>query len=134
MATIAELRSGIATNLATISGLRTASTIPENVNPPFAIIGFDSTEFDVTMGRGLDMFAFTVTVVVSRADGRNAQNLLDVYCAPTGTSSIKRAIELDKSLGGKANDLRVTGLSNYGNLTIGELNYLAAEFAVTVYA
>jgi hypothetical protein len=134
MATIAELRSGIATNLATISGLRTASTIPENVNPPFAIIGFDSTEFDVTMGRGLDMFAFTVTVVVSRADGRNAQNLLDVYCAPTGTSSIKRAIELDKSLGGKANDIRVTGLSNYGNLTIGELNYLAAEFAVTVYA
>ena len=134
MATIAELRSGLATNLATISGLRTASTIPENVNPPFAIIGFDSTEFDVTMGRGLDMFAFTVTVVVSRADGRNAQNLLDVYCAPTGTSSIKRAIELDKSLGGKANDLRVTGLSNYGNLTIGELNYLAAEFAVTVYA
>ena len=80
------------------------------------------------------MFAFTVTVVVSRADGRNAQNLLDVYCAPTGTTSIKTAIESDRTLGGKANDLRVTGLSNYGNLTIGEINYLAAEFAVTVYA
>jgi hypothetical protein len=134
MATISELRDGLATNLATISGLRTGATIPENVNPPFAIIGFDSSEFDVTMRRGLDMFAFTVTVVVSRADGRNAQNLLDVYCAPTGTTSIKTAIESNRTLGGKANDLRVTGLSNYGNLTIGEVNYLAAEFAVTVYA
>ena len=134
MATIAELRDGIADNLATITGLRTGATIPENVNPPFAIISFDSIDFDTTMGRGLDMFTFTVTVVVSRADARNAQNLLDVYCAPTGTSSIKTAIELDRSLGSKANDLRVTGLSNYGNLTIGETNYLAAEFAVTVYA
>ena len=43
MATIAELRDGLATNLATISGLRTGATIPENVNPPFAIIGFDSS-------------------------------------------------------------------------------------------
>lgn len=134
MATIAELRSGIATNLATISGLRTATVIPDLVNPPFALIGFDNIDFDTTFGRGLDTYSFTVTVIVSRADGRNAQNLLDVYCAPTGTSSIKTAIELDRSLGGKANDLRVTGLSNYGDLTIGEQNYLAAEFAVQVYA
>jgi hypothetical protein len=38
MAQISELRSGIATNLATITGLRTGATIPDNVNPPFAII------------------------------------------------------------------------------------------------
>lgn len=134
MATIAEIRDGIADNLATIAGLRTAPVIPDQVNPPFAIIGFDSVDFDTTFGRGLDTYSFTVTVIVSRADGRNSQNLLDVYCAPTGASSIKTAIELDRSLGSKANDLRVTGLSNYGNLTIGETNYLAAEFAVTVYA
>lgn len=134
MPTIADLKNGIATNLATITGLRTSGTIPEQVNPPVAIITFNTVEYDTTFGRGLDMYSFTVTVIVSRADARNAQNLLDVYCAPTGTSSIKTAIELDRSLGSKANDLRVTGLSNYGNLTIGETNYFAAEFAVTVYA
>ena len=134
MPTIAELKNGLATNLATISGLRTSSTIPEQVNPPVAIITFNNVDYDTTFGRGLDMYSFTVTVIVSRADARNAQNLLDVYCAPTGSSSIKTAIELDRSLGSKANDLRVTGLSNYGNLTIGETNYFAAEFAVTVYA
>ncbi len=134
MPTIAELKNGLATNLATITGLRTSGTIPEQVNPPVAIITFNTVEYDTVFGRGLDMYSFTVTVIVSRADARNAQNLLDVYCAPTGTSSIKTAIELDRSLGSKANDLRVTGLSNYGNLTIGETNYFAAEFAVTVYA
>lgn len=134
MPTIAELKNGLATNLATITGLRTSGTIPEQVNPPIAIIVFNNVDYDTTFGRGMDMYSFTVTVIVSRADARNAQNLLDVYCAPTGTSSIKTAIELDRSLGSKANDLRVTGLSNYGNLTIGETNYFAAEFAVTVYA
>lgn len=134
MPTIAEIKNGLATNLATISGLRTSGTIPEQVNPPVAIITFNTVEYDSTFGRGMDMYSFTVTVIVSRADARNAQNLLDVYCAPTGTSSIKTAIELDRSLGSKANDLRVTSLSSYGNLTIGETNYFAAEFAVTVYA
>lgn len=134
MPTIAELKNGLATNLATITGLRTSGTIPEQVNPPIAIIVFNNVDYDTTFGRGMDMYSFTVTVIVSRADARNAQNLLDVYCAPTGSSSIKTAIELDRSLGSKANDLRVTGLSNYGNLTIGETNYFAAEFAVTVYA
>lgn len=134
MPTIAEIKNGLATNLATITGLRTSGTIPEQINPPVAIITFNTVEYDSTFGRGMDMYSFTVTVIVSRADARNAQNLLDVYCAPTGTSSIKTAIELDRSLGSKANDLRVTSLSSYGNLTIGETNYFAAEFAVTVYA
>jgi hypothetical protein len=134
MPSIAEIKNGLATNLANISGLRTSGSVPEQVNPPVAIITFNNVDYDTTFGRGLDMYSFTVTVIVSRADARNAQNLLDVYCAPTGSSSIKTAIELDRSLGSKANDLRVTGLSNYGNLTIGEINYFAAEFAVTVYA
>ena len=134
MATIAELRDGLATNLATISGLRTGATIPENVNPPFAIIGFDSSEFDVTMRRGLDMFAFTVTVVVSRADGRNAQNLLDVYCAPTGTTSIKTAIESDRTLSGRCFDLVLSDMSNYGSVIIGDNTYLTSEFTCAVQA
>jgi hypothetical protein len=45
VASIAELRTGIATNLATISGLRTGSTIPDNVNPPFAIIAPASVDY-----------------------------------------------------------------------------------------
>jgi hypothetical protein len=134
MTTIGDIKAGLATNLATITGMRTTSQIPEQPQPPVAIITLNNINYDTTFGRGLDEYSFTITVVVSRADGRNAQNLLDQYVAKTGTLSVKSAIELDRSLSGSANDCRVTGLSTYGNLTIGETNYLAAEWSVTVFA
>lgn len=134
MTSVTDLKAGLATNLATITGMRSSSQIPEQPQPPVAIITLNSVNYDTTFGRGMDEYSFTVTVVVSRADGRNAQNLLDQYVASSGTLSVKSAIELDRSLGGKANDCRVTGLSTYGNLTIGETNYLAGEWSVTVFA
>ena len=41
MASISELRDGLAANLRTISGLRVSAEIPEGVNPPNAIVVFD---------------------------------------------------------------------------------------------
>lgn len=136
MASITDLRKGIAANLATIRGLRTGNTVPDQPNPPVAIVSPDSTPvtFDIAMNRGLDQFRFTVTVIVGRADERSAQNALDAYCAGSGASSIKQAIELDRTLGGVANDCRVTEISSYGSISINETQYLAAEFLVTVYA
>ena len=132
--TISELRSGIATNLATISGLRTSSTVPDNPNPPIALVEPMTVQFDTAMGRSLDQYNFKVTVIVGRASERTSQNSLDAYCSGSGSSSVKGAIESDRTLGGKANDLRVTGLSSYGSITIADVTYLAAEFAVVVYA
>lgn len=132
--TISELRTGLATNLATISGLRTSSFIPDNINPPIALVEPVSVSFDTVMARGLDEYSFKVTVVAGRASERAGQSLMDGYCSGSGSSSVKGAIESDRTLGGKANDLRVTGLSSYGSITIGDVTYLAAEFAVTVYA
>jgi len=86
------------------------------------------------MGRGLDTYEFTVLVIVGRVDERSAQNTLDAYCAATGATSIKTAIERDKTLAGAAQSLRVTEMRNYSALQISENTYLAAEFAVTVYA
>ena len=136
MASIPDLRKGLATNLATIPGLRTANTVPDLVNPPIAIVAPDSTPvtFDVAMNRGLDQFRFTVTAIVGRADERTAQDRLDAFCAGSGSSSIKQAIELDRTLGGAANDCRVTEISSYGSISVNETQYLAAEFLVTVYA
>jgi hypothetical protein len=59
---------------------------------------------------------------------------LDAYVSSTGSSSIKLAIESDKTLNGKAFDLRVTDSRNYGELTVGEVTYLSAEFTVLCYA
>jgi hypothetical protein len=73
-------------------------------------------------------------LIVGQASERNAQNAIDLYCSSTGTSSIRRAVESDKTLGGVAYDTVVTDMRNYGSTTIGETTYLAAEFNVVVQA
>ena len=133
MATLSGMRSGIATNLAAISGLRTAATMPDQPNPPIAVVMPQSVSYDTAFGRGLDTYEFVVLVVVGRVDERTAQNLLDGYCNPTGAPSIKTAIESDRTLGGEVNDLRVTDMRNYSSIPVGEITYLAAEFVVSVY-
>jgi hypothetical protein len=135
MASISELRTGLATNLATISGLRTSATVPDSINPPIAVVMPSSINYDTAFARtGGDEFEFIVLVIVGRVDERSAQNRLDAYCSGTGASSIKTAIERDKTLGGKAFSLRVTSLRNYNQLTVGDITYLSAEFVVQVYA
>ena len=134
MPTFSELRTGLKNNLATISGLRTANLIPDQVNPPIAIVTPESIAFDTAFQRGMDEYNFTVLVVVHRAAERSAQSSLDAYCNPTGSTSIKTAIESDRSLGGMAQTLRVTDLRTYQALSVGDVDYLAAEFSVVVYA
>jgi hypothetical protein len=134
MPTFTQLRTGLATNLATISGLRTANLIPDQVNPPIAIITPETITYDTSFARGLDEYNFTILVVVHRVAERSAQSSLDAFCNPTGSTSIKTAIESDRSLGGTAQTLRVTNLRTYQALSVGDVDYLAAEFSVVVYA
>jgi hypothetical protein len=134
MTTMSAIRAGIATNLATIPGLRTSATIPDDPKPPIAIVSPESISFDTSMGRGLDTYQFTVLCIVGRVSERTAQNKLDTYCNPTGASSVKTAIESNRTLSGACNDLRVVDLRNYGDLVIADITYLAAEFRVAVFA
>jgi len=132
--TIDAIRSGIAANLATITGLRTTATVPESVSPPIAVVIPVGVTFDRAFRRGLDEYEISVMLFACRADARSAQNTLDDYCDPTGPLSVKTAIESDRTLAGSIQDLRVTAMRNYGPADIGGTTYLAAEFAVQVYA
>lgn len=134
MTTIDAIRSGIATNLATITGLRTTATVPESLSPPTAVVVPVSVTFDRAFRRGLDEYEISVLLFACRADARTAQNTLDDYCDPTGSQSVKTAIESDRTLAGSIQDLRVTSMRNYGPADIGGTTYLAAEFVVQVYA
>jgi hypothetical protein len=108
---IGDIRNGLAANLATISGLRVSSWLPDNVNPPMAVIAPTTIKYDQTMGanaHGVDEYTFTVQLFVNRDNTRTAQSLLDSYCAALGSSSVKAALETDRTLSGAALDLRVT--------------------------
>lgn len=134
MATIANIRTGIATNIGTISGLRTAAEIPDSPNPPIAVVNLESIDYHQAMNNGLTRYNFTVTVVVGRAAEREMQRKLDAYCQVTGSQSVKAAIESNRTLSGEVYDLIVVSSNSIGSITINDQTYLAAEFTVTVFA
>jgi hypothetical protein len=135
MANVSDLRTGIATNLATVSGLRTAATVPDQINPPVAVVMPTSITYDTAFARsGGDEYEFSVMVIVGRVDERMAQNKLDAYCSGSGAQSIKAAIQSNRTLGGQAFDCRVTSLRSYNQISVADVTYLAAEFVVQVYA
>lgn len=132
--TITQLRAGLAANLATIPGLRVSATLPDQVNPPVALISLDKVNYQKSMHRGTTEYLFKITLIVSRQSERNAQNNLDAYCASDGTYSVLNALETDRTLGGVAFDSTMVSLDTYGSVVIGETTYLSAEFSVQVLA
>lgn len=134
MTSIAAIRQGLATNLATISGLRVSAEIPDSPNPPIAIVNLEGVEYDLAMKQGLTQYNFNVSVIVGRAAEREMQRKLDTYLMTSGSQSVKLAIESDRTLSGVVYDLRVVNSSSIGSIIINDQTYLAAEFTVTVYA
>ena len=132
--TLEQIRQGIAANLSTISGLRTSWFVPDNPSPPIAIVVPERVDYDVSFARGSDTYALNVLIIGGRINERTAQSSLDAFLDSTGTSSVKTAIESDKTLGGAAHSLRVTDWSGYGPLAIGDAQYLTVTFRVTVNA
>ena len=128
---IQEIRAGLAKNLRTISGLRVSETIPDQVNPPIAVISLSTVEYDGAYQQGLTTYRFLVSLVSSRISDRLAQRRIDEFCS-NGERSIKLAIESDKSLDGAAFDVRVTEMGSVGTVSLDETMYLAAEFSVDV--
>ena len=134
MSSISLMRAAIATNLGTIAGLRTSPEMPDNPNPPIALVRPVTVEYNQAFANGLTRYNFVLVVIVGRAEERTAQRSLDAFCSSTGSSSIKLAVESDKTLGGNAYDCRVTEMRNYTPIQLNEGTYLAAEFAVDVFA
>jgi hypothetical protein len=130
---ITAIRTALANNLGTISGLRTAAEIPDLPNPPIAVVSLDSVTYDQAYAKGMTTYTFTVTVIVGRSAEREAQRKLDGYIS-TGANSIKNAVESNKTLGGNAYDCRVVSMNSVGSVTISDTTYLAADFTVTVIA
>lgn len=132
MAALSDIRAGIATNLATISGLRVSDELLDNPQPPVAMVALNNIEYHQDMRLGAK-YNFTVQVIVGRASERHAQRALDLYVNPEGSSSVKVAVELDRTLGGVVDDVVVESMPNVGSIQLNDTTYLAADFLVAVY-
>ena len=127
-----QVRDGLKTRLETISGLRAYDLIPDTVTPPAAVVGQLDFTFDIDNARGLDQAQVDVLVIVQRFSERSGQNLLDTYLAGSGATSIKAAIEGDRTLGGVVNTLRVTG-AEAGTYESQGVEFLSYRYRITIW-
>ncbi len=130
-----SVRSGIAERLATIDGLRVFDFMPQTATPPCAVVGFpERLSFDLAFARGLDEVpVIPVYVFVGGAHERSSQAQLSEFCAASGSTSIKEAIEADLTLGGTADTCRVVQARGFANYPIGAVEHLGCIFDVQVF-
>ena len=136
MATLTGIRTGLKTRLVTISGLSAHDYIPDFFEPPMALVAPpEIIDYDVTMARGADRYEIPVILYVTKIDAETSQDALDGYLASTGSTSIKAAIEGDRTLGGSAMDARVVSAGDYGEYEISQgTGFLGVTFTVEVIA
>lgn len=131
--TVGAIRAGIAANISTISGLRVYADIPDNPAMPCAVVQLQGVEYDRSFQRGLTEYNLTVTVIFGRIATVQSQRALDQIIS-TGNRSLKAAVESDKTLDGAAFDTHLSSMTNVASVTIGDMTYLSADFAVQVFA
>ncbi len=127
-----QVRDGLKTRLQTITGLRVYDLIPEPVTPPCAVVGQLDLTFDIDNARGLDQATVDIYVIVQRFSDRAGQDKLDGYLAGTGATSIKAAIEGDRTLGGACQTLRVTSAES-GTYDSQSNTFLSYRYRLTIW-
>lgn len=76
----------------------------------------------------------TCRLLVSRADDKAGQQLLNEYLSRTGPRSVRAALLAARPLmvGGRPHDLRVLAIQAYGQYLIGGTYYLGAEMPIAI--
>jgi hypothetical protein len=133
-ATVSQVADGLKARLATVTGLRTFSYQPEQVNAPVAFPVLESVEYHRAFGGGDVQMRWTVIVIVGRYLDRVAHANLDGYLSYSGATSLRAAVEGDRTLGGVAQTLVLDSSMSIGSLAIAEAEYLQVSFSVLVHA
>jgi hypothetical protein len=121
-----------------IAKLTCTGYVPDAVTTPHFFVGEYTVDFDKAMGRSLDEVELTCRVLVSRADDRSAQAILDGLLSGAGPASLKAAIEAargapgDYALGGLAHDLHVKRVQGYRWYEHQGTQYVGAELIIQV--
>jgi hypothetical protein len=134
MSTVADLHNGLAGALRTIKRLRVSDHIPEQINPPHAIVALNDVRYHQQMAQGLNEYTFYVVLAVGRMGERTAQQALDAYISPDGDRSVRVALESDPTLGGAAIDATLVRASDIQPISVGDASYLTIQFEVNVRA
>jgi len=127
------VRTNLKTALQAITGMRVFDYVPDSTNVPtnnaFAIVGQLNMNYDYTLNRGFDSATCNIIVIVGRMSEKDGQARFDGLLASSGSTSIKAAVEADKTLGGAVQTLRVVSASP-GTITSANIDYLSYQYSV----
>lgn len=133
-ATVSQVMTGLATRLGTISGLRTYTYMPDQLNPPVGFPVIESVDYHKAFAGGDVQMRCSVFVIVGRYVDRTAHTALDGYLSYSGATSIRAAIEGDRTLGGVAKTLIVESGLNISAVSVAESEFLQVQCSVIVHA
>lgn len=135
MATIKQIRAGLKTPLATISGMNAYARRPAKLNLPAAVVESINAEYGQTFGDGaLTQYRVDMMLLVKTAMTEEAEEELEGYLQPSGATSVRAAIKADSRLGGVADKAFVVRFRDAGMLEYQGNQYLGAVVEVEVWA
>ena len=126
------VRAGIGTALDTIVGLRCFDYVPDSLAPPAAVVEPLEIDYDESMNSGTQFYRAFILVIVGRMSDRSSQDRLDAYLTDTGATSVKAALEADRTLGGACATLQVAS-SRPREVVVSGVNMIAYRFEARIY-
>lgn len=134
MSDLTAVRHGLADALGSIPGLRGYPVMVNAPPLPAACVNVRSFSYAQSFD-DLTLFRFVVWVYVNASDLARAQAAIDEYLAADSPTSIKAAVEADPTLGGVAQYVIVTGITEGPRLVdAGGVQPLACPIDVEVMA
>lgn len=133
---MADLREALAASLSSLPGVQENAYVLGNPSPPTVEVEPGVIEYDLAMQRGLDKWMFIVRLFIATTTDIGVQKRLDEFIDPTGSMSVKTLIEVDRSLGGTCDFVRVISCSGYRTYASGRSASsisLGAEWTVQVH-
>lgn len=131
---LSDIKKGLSDALANVPGLRVAEQIPEQINPPVAVISRSAVDYTQAMSGGLTEWTMQVELIAGRMAEQHSQRVIDGWLSWDGQTSVRKAIEADRTLGGNAETCIVTGAQTLHSLSVGDAEYLGVTMNVTIYA
>ena len=131
---LSDIKKGLAEALANVPGLRVAEQIPEQINPPVAVISRSAVDYTQAMSGGLTEWTMEIELIAERMAEQHSQRTIDGWLSWDGPSSVRKAIEADRTLSGNVQTCIVTGAQTLHSLSVGDADYLGVTMSVTIYA
>jgi hypothetical protein len=108
--------------------------VPEQINPPAAIITRAEVDYTQNMSGGLTEWSMQVQLIAGRMADQQSQRQIDAWLSWDGDQSVRQALEADRTLGGNCQTSRVTGADALSSVQVGDSEYIGVTVAVTVWA